>query len=71
MREKEILLHMRQIEKVRGQLNAPNTPINDIKKPYMMRTVVFNRRIKRLKRHEDAYIDIFEAGLVRWFNKTY
>jgi hypothetical protein len=71
VKNKELEVHAFQINKVREQLNAPNIPINDINKPYMMRTVVFNRRIKRLVRHEKAFESKLELELMRWFNNRY
>ena len=66
-----IAIHIEQIAKIREQLNAPDTPLSEINKPYMMRTVVFNRRIARLDRHEAAYRAKMDAGLMKWFNRVY
>jgi hypothetical protein len=71
MRHIEISHHREQILKIREQLGGVSAPLNDIKKPYMMETRVFDRRIARLIRHEAAYKAKFRAGLVKWFNKTY
>jgi hypothetical protein len=68
---KELEWHTVQINKVREQLNAPSSPANEIVKPLNMRSIVFNRRIKRLKSHEAAFKDKLDAGLVAWFNKVY
>ena len=71
IKNKELEWHTIQINKVRGQLNDSVSPVNEIKKPYMMRTVVFNRRIERLKRHEGAFAAKLEESLLIWFNNRY
>jgi hypothetical protein len=63
--------HMVQSNKVRWQLNDAINPVDEIVKPKNMRTVVFNRRIKRLKHHEGEFKRKLEAGLMKWMNKTY
>jgi hypothetical protein len=71
VKQNEVEWHTSQINKVRSQLNDYVHPVNEIVKPLNMRTVVFNRRIKRLARHEKAFDDKLSAGLVKWFNKVY
>ena len=60
-----------QVDKIREQLNAPYCPIGDIKKPKGMRSIVFDRRIKRLERHQSAWLAKQRKPLDKWFQKTY
>jgi hypothetical protein len=71
MKLREMEWHSIQIKKVRGQLNAPDTPINLIVKPLNMRSVVFNRRISRLRRHERDFEAKLEESLLQWFHSRY
>ena len=71
MKNLELEWHTNQINKVRSQLKDSVSPVNEILKPLNMRTVVFNRRIKRLRRHEEAFSAKLESGLMMWLNKVY
>ena len=71
MKNLELEWHTNQINKVRSQLKDSVSPVNEILKPLNMRTVVFNRRIKRLRRHEEAFSAKLEESLRKWLASAY
>lgn len=66
MRKQEILYHADQMNSLRAKLqDFVNVP-EQIRKPYRMRTKVFQGRLKRLSRHERAVEEKLIAGLRRF-----
>jgi len=65
MRMQELLYHMEQQNRLRAKLqDFVNLP-EQIRKPYGMRTKVFQGRLVRLSRHERAFGEKLVAGLRR------
>ena len=67
----EIQYHLAQVNKIRAQLGDFESGADDISKPVNMRTIVFDRRISRLKKHEKCTLDKLEDGLLRFIASQY
>lgn len=63
MRTQELCHHIEQSIKIRARLEDSVKPLDEIKKPKGMRTLRFEASIKRLKRHEEAFIQKLNDGL--------
>lgn len=70
MRTQEIAHSAGQMTKIRSRLGDLVNPADEIKKPKGMRTKRFEASIKRLKKHELAFLQKLADGLKRYADQS-